>query len=106
LAAHHIASINANHGPFVLAGSDRTPTSLERIIVQQGVRTALWAEWFELISHYEERLIIVPLEGDHCPIARQRQELEPQWLDRIDGGSGCWSLGDVYECTLRRSSNL
>jgi hypothetical protein len=75
-----------------LTGPEKIPPSLERIFVQEGVGAAAWLQVYKLIVHYEERLIFLPLQSDHDPIVYQRRELEKQWVDRMNGGEGCWIM--------------
>jgi hypothetical protein len=58
--------------------------------MQEGAKNASWHQLYKLIAHYEERLVFIPLEGEGDPIVRQRGELEVQWVDRMNGGEGCW----------------
>jgi hypothetical protein len=83
----------ANHihpGLSTLAGQAKTPASLSRIFMQEGARNASWHQLYKFIAHYEERLVFIPLEGEGDPIDRHRGELEVQWVDRMNGGEGCW----------------
>jgi len=75
-----------------LTGPEKIPPSLERIFVQEGVGAAAWLQVYKLIVHYEERLIFLPLQSNYDPIVYQRRELEKQWVDRMNGGEGCWIM--------------
>jgi hypothetical protein len=75
----------------VLAHQARTPASLQRIFIQEGLGTPPWVALYEVMAQCEKRLVFLPLGDNDDPTAQQRKALEKQWVDRMNGGDGCWS---------------